>query len=235
LLTGTLIGAVGVGGILLTPLLLFFIGTELHIAQATSSFSFLFTGIAGVVIYARRKSIAWDHVLWLSIGIMPAALLGSKVNTILSSTVLTPILAVLIIFSGYNALSKRRMDGLTTQTLNKAILILIGIFVGFGSSLTGTGGPVLLVPLLLLLRFMPLAAVGLSQAIQLPVAVFATIGFALYGQIDFSLGVILGIAQSFGVIFGGVIAHTLPQEKLRIVVAVSLVGVGFMMVAKLFY
>jgi len=67
-----------VGGILLTPLLIFFAGTELHIAQATSSFSFLFTGIVGGIVYARQKSIAWQHVLWISVGIIPATLLYSK-------------------------------------------------------------------------------------------------------------------------------------------------------------
>lgn len=213
LLTGTLIGTVGVGGILLTPLLIFFTGTELHIAQATSSFSFLFTGIVGGIVYAKQKSISWFHVLWISVGIIPAALLGAKVNTILSGTVLTLILAALIVYSGYNALSKHSNGANFSRTLNKAALILIGVSVGFGSSLTGTGGPVLLVPLLLLLRFQPLAAVGISQAIQLPIAIFATIGFILYGRIDFYLGFTLGIVQSVGVIVGGKIAHTLPHEK----------------------
>ena len=235
LLTGTLIGTVGVGGILLTPLLIFFAGTELHIAQATSSFSFLFTGIVGAIIYARQRSISWNHVLWISAGIIPATILGAKVNTILSGKSLTLILAVLIVFSGYNTLSKRRSDPETPKTLNKAVLVVIGVGVGFGSSLTGTGGPVLLVPLLLLLRFMPLAAVGISQAIQLPIAVFATIGFMLYGQIDFSLGITLGLVQSVGVIFGGKIAHTLPHEKLRLVVAVTLIGVGVFMIARVFF
>jgi uncharacterized membrane protein YfcA len=235
LLTGTLIGTVGVGGILLTPLLLFFHGTELHIAQATSNFSFLFTGIVGTIIYARQKSIAWYQVLWISIGIIPATVFGARVNTILPTSVLTIILAALIIFSGYTALAKRQKDVKPEQRLNKAAMILIGIGVGFGSSLTGTGGPVLLVPLLLLLGFMPLAAVGISQAIQLPIAVFATIGFLLYGQIDFQLGVILGVIQSLGVIIGGKIAHTLPQEKLRLVVAVTLIGVGFLLIGKEFY
>ena len=234
LLTGTLIGTVGVGGILLTPLLIFFIGTELHIAQATSSFSFLFTGIVGGIIYARRKSIDWHHVLWISIGIIPATLLGARVNTILSGTALTLILATLIVFSGYNALSKRSHDANTLQTLNKAALILIGVGVGFGSSLTGTGGPVLLVPLLLLLGSLPLAAVGISQAIQLPIAIFATIGFMLYGQIDFYLGFTLGIVQSVGVIIGARIAHTLPQEKLLQVVAITLIGVGLLMIGRVF-
>ena len=235
LLTGTLIGTVGVGSILLTPLLIFFIGTELHIAQATSSFSFLFTGIVGGLIYARRKSIDWHHVLWISIGIIPATLLGARVNTILSGTALTLILATLIVFSGYNALSKQSHDTNTLQALNKAALILIGVGVGFGSSLTGTGGPVLLVPLLLLLGSMPLAAVGISQAIQLPIAIFATIGFTLYGQIDFYLGITLGLVQSVGVIFGAKIAHTLPQEKLRRLVAITLMGVGLLMIGKVFF
>ncbi|MFC1922360.1 sulfite exporter TauE/SafE family protein [Chloroflexota bacterium] len=115
---------------MLTPLLVFLIGIELHIAQATSSFSFLFTGIVGTIVYARRKSIDWQHVLWISIGIIPAALLGAKVNTILPSNVLTLILASLIVFSGLSALRKPGNNSDTTRTLNKAVLLLIGIGVG---------------------------------------------------------------------------------------------------------
>jgi len=235
LLTGSLIGTVGVGGILLTPLLMFFVGTELHIAQATSSFSFLFTGLVGIAVYARQKTIAWGHVLWISLGIMPAAILGAKVNTSLSGNLLTIILAILIVFSGYHALSKRSPASNTLPALNKAALIMIGLGVGFGSSLTGTGGPVLLVPTLLLLQFMPLAAVGISQAIQLPIAIFATIGFLLYGQIDFSLGITLGVVQAVGVVLGGKVAHALPHEKLRAVVALTLVGVGLLMIGRVLW
>jgi len=235
LLTGILIGTVGVGGILLTPLLVYFTGIELHIAQATSSFSFLFTGIMGTYIYAKQKSISWHHVRWISIGIIPATILGAKVNTILPGKALTIILALLIVFSGANALSKHRSASMTLPQPQKIILILIGVGVGFGSSLTGTGGPVLLVPTLLLLQFMPLAAVGISQAIQLPIAIFATIGFILFGQIDFYLGITLGIIQSIGVILGGRIAHAMPQEKLRMVVAITLIGVGLLMIGRLFF
>jgi uncharacterized membrane protein YfcA len=113
-------------------------------------------------------------------------------------------------------------------------MVLIGVGVGFGSSLTGTGGPVLLVPLLLVLGYISLTAVGISQAIQLPIAIFATIGFILYGQIDFELGVLLGLVQSLGVIVGGKIAHTLPHEKLRTVVAITLIGVGGVMIGRIF-
>ncbi|GAG60977.1 unnamed protein product, partial [marine sediment metagenome] len=35
----------------------------------------------------------------------------------------------------------------------------------------------------LLLGFMSLAAVGISQVIQIPIAIMATVGFVLFGQI----------------------------------------------------
>jgi uncharacterized membrane protein YfcA len=235
LLTGTLIGTVGVGGILLAPFLVNFLGTELHIALATSSFSFLFTGIVGVIVYARRKSINWQNVFWIGIGVIPAALLGARVNALLSSTTLTLILAVLIMISGYNSLIKQSQDSNSQKALSKAILIMIGVFVGFGSALTGTGGPVLLLPILLLFGFVPLAAIGISQAIQVPIAVFATAGYIIYGQIDFTLGITLGIVQAVGVVIGGIVAHTLPREKLRMIVAVTLIGVGLLMIGRLLF
>jgi uncharacterized membrane protein YfcA len=234
LITGTLIGAVGVGGILLAPFLVYFIGIELHTALATSSFSFLFTGIVGVIVYARRKSIRWEYVLWISIGIIPAALLGARVNAFLSSTTLTLILAGLIIFSGYFTLSKQSQESNSIKSFNKAVLVLIGVFVGFGSALTGTGGPVIMLPVLLLFGMVPLAAIGISQAIQIPIAIFATTGYFLYGQIDFTLGIILGVVQAVGVVLGGIIAHNLPREKLRAIVAITLIGVGLLMIGRLF-
>ncbi len=44
-MTGTLIGMVGVGGVLLAPLLVYFLGMEIHPVMATYSWSCLFTGI----------------------------------------------------------------------------------------------------------------------------------------------------------------------------------------------
>ncbi len=232
LLTGTLIGTVGVGGILLAPLLIFFTGAEIHVAQATSSFSFLFTGLAGAAFYARRGSIAWGQVLWLSLGIVPGALLGARANSALPGTALTLILAALIVFAGANALLGDRTSAITRKALSRVALVSIGAGVGFGSALTGTGGPVLLVPVLLFLGYLPLAAVGISQAIQLPVAVFATLGFALYGQIDYPLGLALGLVQAAGVGVGGTLAHRLPQAQLRRVVAVALIGVGLLLIGR---
>ena len=58
--------------------------------------------------------------------------------------------------------------------LSRNQLLVIGAITGFGSALTGTGGPVVLVPILVWCEMPILAAVGLSQAIQMPIALLAT-------------------------------------------------------------
>ncbi len=57
---GTLIGAVGIGGILLIPALSAFAGLPIHAAMATALFTFGFTGVTGTVMFQRRGSIDWN-------------------------------------------------------------------------------------------------------------------------------------------------------------------------------
>ncbi len=230
LLAGILIGTIGIGGVILVPLLSFVLGIDLHIAMSASSLSFLFPGIVATLTYANKRSIVWEKVLWLSVGIIPAALLGALVNTNLNTDVLVLIVAGLIAFSGINVFINRQNESGVIPDFRKPLLILIGALVGFGSSLTGTGGPVLLVPILITLHYPALKSIGISQAIQLPIAVFAVIGFWLYGQIDLGLGLHLGIAQAAGVYIGAHIAHRLPIVQLRRLVAIALIGVGAMMI-----
>ncbi len=233
LITGTLIGTVGIGGILLAPTLTYIVGLDLHLAMAVSSFSFLFTGVAGSITYARKGTVSWRMALWLSAGIVPAAVFGARVNSLLPTTALVVILATLIAFSGVNALLKGPAANAAETSLSNLTLVLIGLGVGFGSALTGTGGPVLLVPVLLFLNIPALLAIGVSQVIQLPVAVFASIGFMLYGQIDFALGLTLGLIQAVGVLLGARLAHSLPATQLRKVVAVALIGVALFMIGRI--
>ncbi len=106
-ITGLLIGAVGIGGILLAPMLVYLAGVDLHLAMATSSMSFIFTGIAGTIAYARRRTISWSMVAWLSLGIVPATIMGARTNVALRAEALTLVLAVLIALSGLNALLRK--------------------------------------------------------------------------------------------------------------------------------
>jgi uncharacterized membrane protein YfcA len=69
-------------------------------------------------------------------------------------------------------------------------------------------------------------AIGLSQAIQLPVAIAATIGNVHYGELDLRLAGILAASLTVGSWYVAKLAHSLPRERLRHVVSIALVVVG---------
>ena len=84
--------------------------------------------------------------------------------------------------------------------------------------------------ILLLLSYPALGAIDISQAIQLPIALFAVLGFLLYGQIDLALGLHLGLVQALAAIVGAQIAHRLPLKQLRKLAAAALMLTGILMV-----
>jgi uncharacterized membrane protein YfcA len=95
-----------------------------------------------------------------------------------------------------------------------------------GSALTGTGGPVLLVPLLMWWGAPVLTSVGLSQAIQVPIAVMASVGNVWTGSLDVPLTAVLSLGVACGAAVGARIAHAVPASYLARMVAVALVLVG---------
>lgn len=222
---GALIGCVGVGGVLLAPALVYLGGLDAHLAVATSLWAFVFTGVAGTLAYGRRRSIDRPLAAWTGLGAMPAALVGARVNLALPESALLAVLSVVMVVAGAQTL-RQSGEPAADPALRGVVLVVAGALVGFGSALTGTGGPVLLVPILLLLGAPVLTAVGVAQVVQLPVALAASAGFALFGQVDFALGTVLGLAAVAGVVVGTALAHVARASVLRRVVAVALIGAG---------
>ncbi|MBT6415449.1 sulfite exporter TauE/SafE family protein, partial [Candidatus Puniceispirillum sp.] len=117
-------------------------------------------------------------------------------------------------------------DHSDTPTLGTTPLIGIGAITGVLSSLTGTGGPLVLVPLLMWLRLPVLIAIGLSQAIQLPIATFATVANLMAGNFSWMIAIGLAVGISSGSLIGAKVAHRLPTATLKIIVAIVLTLVG---------
>lgn len=225
LVAGTLIGAIGIGGVLLVPALVLVAGLGVEEATPIASMSFLFTGAAGTLVYARNDRIDWAPVVWLLGGAVPGTVAGAATNVALAPAVLTGLVAVLLAAAAVRALLPRvimRSSG--ERFLPTGALVAIGAVVGFGSALTGTGGPVLLIPIMLLAGGGLLVTIAASQPLQVPIAVTATAAFAAYGVIDWGLGLLLGIAQVGGVVAGAALARRLPVAALRMLVGVALAG-----------
>lgn len=228
-IVGVLIGSVGIGGVLLVPALTQVVGISVHEAVPVCTLSFLATGIIGVIVYARHGSIQWPKVFWLCLGAVPGAFLGSVSLLSIPAVVVMLLVAALMIVSGLDALIKayRKRDAeRRARQLNPAQLIVIGLVTGFGSAITGTGGPLILVPIIIFLGLPVLTAIGLAQAIQLPIAAFASIGNYLSGNLNFDLVAIIATVLVVGAFCGAILVHRLPVEPIRKLIAFLLVLVG---------
>jgi uncharacterized membrane protein YfcA len=93
--------------------------------------------------------------------------------------------------------------------------IFLGLVVGFGSAVTGTGGPFLVLPLLLLLRprLPTLWAVGLAQAVPLPIALAATLANAWFGEVDMCVAAAVAATVIPGLPVGVYFAHRTAMAR----------------------
>jgi uncharacterized membrane protein YfcA len=228
-IVGVLIGAVGIGGVLLVPSLFLIAGIEVHEAVPACTLSYLATGIIGVIVYARHGSIQWNKVFWLCLGAVPAAFLGSISLLSIPAAGLMYLIALLMIVSGIDALIKayrKSADEPAQRQLSPLQFIIIGFITGFGSAITGTGGPLILVPIIIFLGLPVLTAIGLSQAIQLPIAAFASVGNWMSGNLNFELALVIAAVMVVGSLGGAVLVHRLPVEPVRKAIAFLLVIFG---------
>lgn len=166
---------------------------------------------------------------------MPGAYLGATAVAIIPGAALELIIAGLVLVSGFHALVRRAATGDRTTVPVALPLAVLGLVIGFGSALSGTGGPLILIPLLIWLRLPALTAVGLGQVIQLPIAVLATIGNLRHWEVDFVAGTAIAVLLVIGVGAGAHLAHRLPAMLLRRVVATVLVAVGTVFAARIGY
>lgn len=233
LLVGLLIGCIGIGGVLLVPSLVYIGGLDVHTAIASCMFSYLFSGAIGAIAFARRRSIRWSMCGWLCAGAMPGAYAGALSLPLIPGVALELLITGLILFVGANALRHEPAQQSASIELSALPLAAIGFITGAGSALSGTGGPLLLVPILVWLHVPVLTAVGLSQVIQLPVAALATLGNATHGSIDFLVGAGIAVLLMAGVALGARLAHRISAATLKRMVAIALLAVGALLLARL--
>lgn len=229
-LVGILIGAVGVGGILLIPALNLLAPLPIQSAMATALFTFIFTGIVGSWLFQRRGSIDWQLTIPLCVGGALFGVVGAWANSMLDAQLLTVILAVLIVLAGlYTMFSgANRQTGPFAQMPRMRMLLLFGVgaVTGFGSGLTGVGGPALSVPIMVVLGFPALLSIGASQVIQILAAMSGSVGFLLQGSIDLRLAALLTVFEILGVFAGVQLAHAVDARLLRRGVGVLCLLVG---------
>lgn len=232
---GLLIGAVGIGGVVVVPAMTFLFGIPVNSALAATMLAFLVSGIVGTTAYSASRALSWRAAGWLWAGAAPAALAAGLMTHRVAAWMIEAVIGLLALGSGvYSVRGTRRVaTGPATPIVRGSVLIGSGAVTGILSALTGTSGPLVLIPILLRLEIPVLTALGLAQAIQLPIALSATAGHWLAGTAEPTLGIALGIGLGVGTWGGSHLAHRTAQRSLRLIVSALLVMIGLAMLLKL--
>jgi uncharacterized membrane protein YfcA len=237
-IVGFCIGTVGVGGVLLIPPMALLAHISIHEASATALFTFIFTGLCGTWLFHGRGSVHWRTTLPVCAGAVVFSYIGAWVNSLIGSAALTLIIALITVFAGIYILlpasqrARGTLDGGTRGHL--VVLFGVGAVSGFGAGLSGAGGPLFSVPIMLLLGFAPLTAIGTGQVLQIAAATFGSLANLQYGSIDFGLAGWLTCCELTGVFVGVHLAHRAKTHQLRAMVAGLCIIVGCWMLIRAF-
>ena len=223
-----LIGATSIGGMLLAPALNMVGEVPIHMAIPSCMFAFIFAGVIGAVFFSRGGAKLQEGLVELMLGAGVGAFAGSLVLAYLPAIVIQLVVAAVCIASGMRfVLVRRRYLGSDPSVRPaKRLLFIIGIVTGVGSALTGTGGPMILMPCLMALRVDIKRAVGLAHLIQIPIGILATAGNFLLGRMDFSVALPMSATVVVGAGLGAIFAQRVSTRVLGQSVAVLLVASG---------
>src|SRR3954453_22937139 len=164
---GIAIGATGIGGVLLVPILTMALGIDVKRAIAAALLSYLPGCAVAVVLYARRGSMVWKDVWPLCLAALPGAWAGALAARDMPALLLEAAIGALLLMGGLYAWRTPRDVPVAGRRLGTSTLLALGGGTAFVSALTGAGGAFVLLPMLLLLNMPVLPAIGLGQAIAL--------------------------------------------------------------------
>lgn len=225
LIIGILLGMSGISGFLLPLIYVGFLGMPVHDSLALSFLSFAVSGIIGAYSYWKSKNMDLKLALFLSIGSLPGAFLGVQINMLISDFLAKLLLYLFILLAGLSILFKKNNENKVinrSNLLNHSIIVIIlGFLTATVCALTGAGGPILLVPLLVNLGVNIRVAVGVSLLNSVFIAIPSIFGYFANANMEtLSMLVIASLlGTTIGIVTGTRLANKVPIHHLKIMIA----------------
>lgn len=225
LVVGAFVGLTGVAGFLL-PMTYTSMGMNVSEGLALSFAAFVLSGILGSAGYQKAGNMDIAFGLKLSAGSFIGSLLGVRLNMVIPEETVKVILYLVVLLSGISILLRKekawnREKGYQIKEHLAATLIL-GFATGALCALSGAGGPVLVMPLLVVLGIPVRTAVGVALFNSVFIGIPACAGYMLRCSVGDILPLLV-IALAFhgiGVVFGSKNAVKINQNLLKKGIAV---------------
>ena len=239
---GVLVGMTGIGsGSVMTPILIL-AGVRPTVAVASDLVYAAITKGVGAVQHLRQGTVHLPVVFYLSLGSVPAGLLGTKLFTDLERAVgpaldawVTKAVAMLLIllaaFTLFDLLrprtSRSERPPLPWTGAVKLLTVLVGAGIGLLVSFTSIGSGSIVAALLLYLYRLPISQVVGSDIVQAAfLAGAAGLAHAAGGRVDSGLVLSLLVGSIPGVLVGSALCPRMPVRALRGAVAMAILYAG---------
>ncbi|WP_320937167.1 sulfite exporter TauE/SafE family protein [Enterocloster lavalensis] len=229
LIVGVLVGLTGVAGFLLPIVYTGPLGMGVPEGLALSFAAFIVSGALGAMNYKRAGNLDIPFGIRLSTGSLVGAVLGVKLNLVIPEGQVKILLYMVVLLSGVSILLRK--DKAQTEGGGKAgyqitehlpATLALGFVTGMICSLSGAGGPVLVMPLLVVLGVNVRTAVGIALFNSVFIGIPACIGYMTQCSALDLLPVLAAalLAHGVGVVFGSKNAVRINQIILKKGIAV---------------
>ncbi len=243
LLVGACVGLTGIAGFLLPMFYTGFLGFAPVDSLALSFTAFIASGLLGCPAYRKTGNLPLRTTAWFGAGSIVGALAGVRVGLALPADVLTVALYAVVLVSGASVLIRmvpRQRTAPRTKTApeqsggaggSHVAYALIGAATALICAATGAGGPVLVMPILMLLRFPARTAVAVSLLDSVAIAVPGAIGYLAGGAVaplTWALVAPALVGMAVGTVMGSRWSVRINANLLKGIVAVGSVGIALL-------
>lgn len=233
LIVGALVGLTGVAGFLLPMLYTGALAMGVPEALSLSFAAFAVSGILGAYNYKKAGNLDVAFAIKLSVGSLLGAALGVRLNLIIPEDKVKLLLYLVVLLSGISILLRK--DKTDNQIKNGFLIsehllatVALGFLTGAVCSLSGAGGPILVMPLLVVLGIPVRTAVGIALFNSVFIGIPAIIGYTAQCNLKSLLPIMAAalVAHGIGVCLGSKNAVRINQGILKKGVAVFSIAIA---------
>lgn len=231
LVGGVGITAIGPGGVLPTVGLFALTGLSPAQVAGTAIVTHVATGALGTAAYVRSGQLRDPRTRRLALILACVAVLGAPAGVALNAAVSQGGFGILLgllmaAVAGLVLYREWRGDGRGEAHPNQLVAAGLALGVAVVAGIVGIGGPMLTVPLLVVIGVPVLTSLAAAQAQSIVIAGVGAAGYLATGAIDWPLALLVGLPELAGVLLGWKIAHALPTRSLKYLLAVVLLALA---------
>lgn len=227
IIVGGLVGLTGIAGFLL-PMLYISLQYNVREALALSFLAFFVSGVIGSINYYKHGQLNIKFGTKLGMASFVGACIGVYLNSMIDDSIVKILLYMVVLLSGISILFRKDKVSSSNKIPNLFNIILIGFVTAIVCALSGAGGPILVMPLLVVLGVNVKEAIAIALFDSVFIAIPSAIGYLSGSYSNSLLGVIFISMLSHGV---GVFIGSKYSVKVNHIIIKRTVAIGSIIIA----